>query len=272
MKLPLFSNRYVLPWKWRPLMNRVVRTSIHLLIGVCCIAGGFFAYAVLAVPDVDALREVNPETTAFIEYRREQARESGREFVLRQTWTPIAEIPLLVKRTIIVSEDAAFWVHEGVDWHEMEIALRQNLEENRVVRGASTITQQTAKNLYLSPERSYFRKLREFFIAQELETTLSKTRILEIYLNSIELGDGIFGLGAACRHFFNKTPAQLSVFEIARLAAIIPRPLRLSPLKASRELRNRTQIVLQRLHKYKFISAEEYRQATAEFGRFFDGG
>ena len=148
---------------------------------------------------------------------------------------------------MIVTEDAAFFDHDGIDLAEVKASMERNWEEGRFTRGASTITQQLAKNLYLSPSRNPLRKLREVFITRRLEASLSKRRILEIYLNVIEWGDGIFGVDAAARIYFGKTAATLSREEAALLAGAIINPRVHNPGKPTRRLLRRQQIVLRRM-------------------------
>jgi len=243
---------------------------MHAWMALFCVAGGFVGYTMISVPDVDYLKHVTPDTTAFMQYRLLQADIDGKTLAIKHQLVSLDDVPKVLRRAVVVAEDASFWVHEGVDWHEIEEAIQKNREEGKQLRGASTITQQTAKNLFLSPKRSLLRKAREYLITKELEYTLSKSRILELYLNSIEFGEGIFGIRAASLHNFNKEPAEMSLFEMARLVAIIPKPLSLSATEPSRELRWRSRIVLRRLHKYDFVSSKNYYAALEEFAEFFE--
>jgi monofunctional biosynthetic peptidoglycan transglycosylase len=136
-----------------------------------------------------------------------------------------------MKRCVLVSEDASFYDHGGIDFAELKKSIQQDLKEKRLARGGSTVTQQLAKNLYLSNSKSFVRKIRELLIARRLEKALSKDRILNLYLNVIEWGPGIYGLPAAARRWFGKDPADLTLEEMIRLAAVIPRPLRSDPRK-----------------------------------------
>src|SRR5688572_1063725 len=145
----------------------------------------------LSLPDVTALAAKNPTTTAFIELRRRQAAEAKKPFKLKQTWRPLDKISPLLRRAVLHSEDARFFEHEGVDWEAVRETAETNWKEKSLGRGGSTITQQVAKNLYLSPERSLIRKLRELFIAWRIEAALEKDRLLEIYLNIAEWGPGV---------------------------------------------------------------------------------
>lgn len=250
-------------------MNRFLRIFMHAWMAIFCVIGGFVGYTIFSVPDVSYLKNVTPDTTAFMQHRLLEADIAGDTLDLKRSLVAFADVPKVVRRAVVVAEDASFWVHEGVDWHEVEEAINQNREEGKKLRGASTITQQTAKNLFLSPKRSFLRKAREFLITKELEYTLSKSRILELYLNSIEFGKGIFGIRSASLHYFSKEPDEMSLFELSRLVAIIPKPLTLSPVEPSRELRWRSRIVLRRLHKYNFVSNKDYYAAREEFTEFF---
>lgn len=249
--------------------SSIVKTFIFAWFGFWGILAGFVGYTLLSLPEVSELRTAVPETSAFIEYRKKQAEEEGKELKVRYQWVPLSEIPELFQRIVVVSEDAAFWTHEGIDWFEVKEALRQNIEEGKRLRGASTITQQTAKNLYLNPDRSLYRKALEFLITRDLEKHLPKQRILEVYLNIIEFGDGIFGVKSAAQYYFGKNPSQLTLHEMIRLAAIIPNPLILHPKQPTGQLKWRCYEILRRLYRFQYISEEEYQAANGWFGGFF---
>ena len=207
----------------------------------------YVAYVYLTLPDVRVLATTNPETTAFIELRRDEAHDAGKSFSLRRRWVPYNRVSSHLKRAVIVAEDSAFFEHEGLDYEQIKESLEASLEEGGPVRGASTITQQLAKNLYLSPSRNPVRKLKELIITRRLETALSKRRIFEIYLNSIEWGDGIFGCEAAARAYFGKSAADLGPSEAALMAGAIINPRVHSPAKPTRRLLRRQQIILRRM-------------------------
>ena len=227
----------------------------------------FTGYFFLTLPDAEYLKTQNPPTTALIEQRKTEARGKGKELKIRQKWVNFDTIPELLKKTVIVSEDAAFYQHDGIDYYELKEAIKRNLKKGKKVRGGSTITQQLAKNLFLSTEKSYYRKVREFFIAKNLEKHLSKNRIFHLYLNVIELGKGIFGVEAASEYYFKKSVSDLNLVEIVRLAAVLPKPLRVTPLSNSRYLKWRAKLLLDRLKKYHFITDEEYNHTLMEFTR-----
>src|SRR3954471_1185764 len=186
-------------------------------------------YAYLTLPDVRQLATANPATTAFMELRAREARAAGRQPRHLQRWVSYSRISPSVKSAVLVAEDSAFWQHDGVDYDELQKSIEVDWERGRFVRGASTITQQLAKNLYLSPSRDPVRKLRELIIARRLEAALSKSRIFEIYLNVIEWGDGIWGAEAAARTYFGTSAASLSRDQAAILAGAIINPRVYSP-------------------------------------------
>jgi monofunctional biosynthetic peptidoglycan transglycosylase len=185
--------------------------------------------------------------------------------VRRQTWVSYGAISENLKRAVILSEDAAFFSHGGVDLFELKEAIKKDWERRRFTRGASTITMQLARNLYLSPVRSPFRKLREIMIAFRLERALTKRRIFEIYLNVVEWGPGVYGAGAASHHYFSKPAAALSPLEAATLAALLPSPRKPSP-RATLRRRN---IILQRMANTGSMSDEDFERARKVplFGR-----
>ena len=208
---------------------------------------GYLGYVYLTLPDVRPLAKENPKTTAFMELRIAEAQESGRKFSIRHQWVPYSRISPFLKRAVIVTEDASFFDHDGIDMDEIKASLEKNWEEGQFLRGASTITQQLAKNLYLSPSRNPMRKVKELLITRRLEAALTKQRIFEIYLNMIEWGDGIFGCEAASRAYFGKSCANLDVPEAALLAGAIINPREHSPANPTRRLLRRQQIVLRRM-------------------------
>jgi monofunctional biosynthetic peptidoglycan transglycosylase len=170
------------------------------------------------------LRTVNPQQTAFMQQGLERLRERNPKAELRQRWVPYERISTNLKRAVIAAEDQKFLDHAGFDLEEMEKAFEKNQKRQRVVRGASTISQQLAKNLFLTGQRAYWRKAEEAIITVMIEQTLEKRRILEIYLNVIEWGNGIYGAEAAAQQYYGKSAAELDEEEAARLAAMIPNP------------------------------------------------
>ena len=223
------------------------RTIVRFLVLLPALAFAYLAYIYLTLPDVRALEKSNPKTTAFMELRKEEARDAGRKFSIRQQWVPYSRISPMLKRAVIVTEDAAFFDHDGIDLDEIKASMEKNWEEGQFLRGGSTITQQLAKNLYLSPSRNPIRKVKELFIARRLEAALTKQRIFEIYLNMIEWGDGTFGCEAAARAYFGKPCASLDMAESALMAGAIINPREHSPAKPTRRLMRRQQIIMKRM-------------------------
>ena len=222
----------------------------RLLQGTLAAAAVAFAagaYLYLSLPDVRPLRKENPKTTAFMELRAREAEKAGKKPRKLQQWVAYERISPSLKRAVIVSEDAAFFSHEGVDYDELEKSFEDSWKTGKRMRGGSTITQQLAKNLYLSPSRNPVRKIEELLIARRLEVELSKRRILELYLNVIEWGDGIWGAEAAARSYFQKPASALDADESALLAASIINPRRYSPGRPSKFLLRRQELIRQRM-------------------------
>jgi monofunctional biosynthetic peptidoglycan transglycosylase len=201
----------------------------------------------LTLPDVRSLRTANPETTAFMELRAREARAKGLAPRKIQRWVPYNRISGNLKRAVLVAEDSGFWQHEGIEFEQMKESMEANFERLEFARGGSTITQQLAKNLYLSPSKNPVRKLREILIARRLEAELTKQRILELYLNVIEWGDGIYGAEAAARTYFGRSASELGAQESALLAGAIINPHVHSPAHPTARLRRRQQMIMRRM-------------------------
>ena len=227
----------------------VLYTSLSAV--VLCIIFSLSIY--LSLPDVIYLKNNKPKITAIMQLRKEQAEAQGKKYDIRQNWVSFQTIPDLLKKAVRISEDASFYEHKGIDYKELKASIEKNFEKGTLVRGGSTITQQLAKNLFLSPEKSFLRKIREYFIAKRLENELSKDRIFNLYLNVIELGPGIFGVEAASQHYFNKSVQNLNIEEIVRLTAIIPRPLTVSPKEDSEWLKWKVEWIFHKMKLYKYI-------------------
>jgi monofunctional glycosyltransferase len=225
----------------------LVRTIGRCLLGTAAVAFAYLVYAYLTLPDVRSLRTTNPTTTAFIELRAREARLRGRPARRVQYWASYGRLSQDLKRAVLVAEDDAFWQHEGVDFEQLQESLELDLARGRFLRGGSTITQQLAKNLYLSPSKNPIRKLRELIIARRLEVELKKSRILELYLNVIEWGDGLYGAEAAARTYFRSNAVSLGPTESALLAAAIINPRMLNPARPTPRLLRRQQLILRRM-------------------------
>jgi monofunctional biosynthetic peptidoglycan transglycosylase len=189
-------------------------------------------------------RTHNPESTSFMRSALAQLREKSPEATLQQHWVPYAAISENLKRAVITSEDATFAEHNGVDWEAIEKAYENNQKRGKKIKGGSTITQQLAKNLFLSGERSYLRKGEELCITYMLEFWMTKDRILEIYLNVVEWGNGVFGADAAAHHYFGATAGQLTADQAARLAVMLPNPRAFDRNRSSPYLARRAATIL----------------------------
>ena len=224
-----------------------MRTLVRVLIATPAIGFALLGYLYLTLPDVRPLKTENPTTTAWMELRDREALAKGRSPRRMQRWVSYSHVSRDLKRAVLVAEDDAFWQHEGIDVEQLQESLEKDWARGRFVRGGSTITQQLAKNLYLSPSKDPLRKLRELIIARRLEAELRKARILELYLNVIEWGDGIYGVEAASRAYFQTNAASLGPSESALLAAAIVNPRLLNPARPGVRLLRRQQLILRRM-------------------------
>src|SRR5882724_5187042 len=225
----------------------MIKRLLRISAGAGAIAFGLLIYAYLTLPDVRPLIKDNPTTTAFIRLRADEARAKGVQLRKMQRWVSYRYVSSDLKRAVLVAEDDAFFQHEGVDFEQLQESIEVDWVRGRFTRGASTITQQLAKNLYLSPSRNPLRKLRELIIARRLEAELKKARILELYLNVIEWGDGVYGAEAASQIYFNSPAALLSQAESALLAGAIVNPRLLNPARPTARLLRRQQLILRRM-------------------------
>ena len=219
---------------------------VKLFLGIVSL---FFLFEIFTLPlfSIANLDTDNPKGTALMEQRKEEAKDAGNTLRIDYRWVPLSRIPKHVRMAVLVAEDGAFYSHAGVDWHEVWESVETNWEEGRIVRGGSTITQQLAKNLYLSTSKDPIRKFKELLITWMLEARLTKKRILELYLNIIEWGPGMFGIEAAAQRHFHKPASQLTREEAARLAAVIPSPLHRRPTDDTDYVNKKTQLILKRM-------------------------
>ena len=202
---------------WRGFARRLVFALALFLAGFALYQGWFLAHILYWVKH-------NPETTHIMELRLETLRKKSAKARLQHRWVDYDRTSVQLKRAIIAAEDAKFIDHEGFDWEGIQRALEKNKRRGKVVAGGSTITQQLAKNLFLTGERSLLRKGQEAIITAMLEAVMDKRRILEIYLNVVEWGEGVFGAEAAARYYFGVSAAAVTAPQAARLAAMLPRP------------------------------------------------
>jgi len=222
-------------------------------------------YFYLSLPDVSMLKTKNPRTTALMLQRYREAKKADDTFRIRQQWIDFESIPKLLRETVRVTEDASFYQHGGIDFDELKEAIKRNWQKGEYVRGASTITQQLAKNLYLSTDKNIIRKIKELLIAWRLESELSKDRIFAIYLNVIEWGPGVFGVEAASQYYFDKTVSQLNLEEMVRLVAVIPQPLSVNPTENSDWLKWKARWILDALRRYAYIDQTQYQTTYDRF-------
>ena len=222
-------------------------TIRRVLIAIPAIGLCTAAYTWLTLPDIRPLRTANPQTTAFMARREAETRSAGKPVHRQQQWVSFDRISKHLVRAVLLTEDAGFYSHEGVDYGELRAAIEDTVERGEPLRGASTITQQLAKNLYLTPSRDPYRKLSELLLARRLEAELSKRRILELYLNVIEWGDSIWGVGAAARIYFDESADDLSEEEAALLAGAISNPRRFNPAKPDARLKRIQAIILRKM-------------------------
>ncbi len=208
-----------------------------LLFFICLTAIWIFFH--MLHPAVKPLASGDPSPTAFMRHRADEARSQGRSFTIRHQWVSLKHISPYLVQAVLIAEDDKFFSHHGFDFDMIKQAIRKNLRHGGIKFGASTITQQLAKNLFLSPQRSFYRKFQEAVITLRLELNLAKERILELYLNLVELGPGVFGVQAAALAYFGIPAASLSPRQAASLAAILPSPRRYSAVNPSPHVRQR---------------------------------
>ena len=230
------------------------RRRVFKWLGLVCLMGvAWLAWEAWRWPDIGALATRAPATTAFIERWRAGQRQAGRSDRVDRRWVAYGAISPSLKLAVLVAEDINFFSHAGFDSVEIRKALTQALEDGELPRGASTITQQLAKNLWLSPSRDPLRKTREAILTWQLERTLGKRRLLELYLNVVEFGPGVWGAESASRRYFGKTAADLDDDEAALLAASLPSPATWHPGARSAAYRRHVDSVRRRMDKAQFL-------------------
>jgi monofunctional biosynthetic peptidoglycan transglycosylase len=227
------------------------------------LSGGIILYLVM-FPDVGRLKTENPRKTSFMEYREREWEREGKKYRIQQKWVPLSRISPYLIKAVLIAEDDKFWSHEGFDYEAIQKAIEKDIKAKKFKLGGSTISQQLAKNLYLSPSKNPIRKIREAIITWRMERALIKKRVLELYLNVAEWGDkGIFGIETASRHYFGKTASELSAEEAARLASILPNPRKYNPLGESRYVTHRSNLIYSIMVR-RGIVVPEYEEVTGE--------
>ncbi|MDD3467653.1 MAG: monofunctional biosynthetic peptidoglycan transglycosylase [Campylobacterales bacterium] len=212
-------------------MRKKIKIAVALIALFFTIdIGRYFVY-----PSVSTLAVEKPIPTAFMEYRKAQWADEGKpDKTIDQRWVDFRSMSPYLVKAVLISEDDGFWNNDGFEKEEMMQAFEKNLKAGKFVSGGSTVTQQLAKNIYLSPSKNPIRKLKEAILTYRMNKTLSKRRIIELYLNCAEWGDGIFGIEAAARHYYGKSARNLSAMEAAKLAAILPNPILYQPEQKGR--------------------------------------
>jgi len=219
-----------------------IKNSKWLFVGVFLFVVLLLLYFLLT-PDISKLKKENPKKTAFMEYREGEWTEKGKKVRINQIWAPLSNTSPYLIKAVLIAEDDNFWRHEGFDYEAIQKAIEKDIKTMKFKFGGSTISQQLARNLYLSPAKNPLRKIREALITWRMEKVLSKRRILELYLNVVEWGEGIFGIEAASRHYYGKSSSELTAQEAARLAAVLPSPRRYNPIGDQRYVINRSNLI-----------------------------
>ncbi len=211
---------------------------------IICLAILIFLGINFIVPNVSQLKKVSPRKTSFMEVREREWQAEGKRIRIKQVWVPLSRISPYLIKAVIISEDDKFWKHEGFDYGAIQKAAEKDIKAGKFKAGGSTISQQLAKNLYLTPSKNPLRKIKEAILTWRIERTLTKKRIIELYLNLVEWGEGVFGIEAAARHYYGKSAEALSPEEAASLAVILPNPRKLNPLGNSHYVSRRAAVIL----------------------------
>lgn len=240
-------------------LKRILLISILIVVG--------FVVFNLIYPNISRLNKENPEKTAMMKFREKEWEREGKRYKITQIWVPYSAISPYLVKAVLIAEDDKFWSHEGFDYEAMRKAIERDIKEKKFKFGGSTISQQLAKNLYLSPSKTPIRKIREAVLTWRIERILSKKRILEIYLNVVEWGDkGIFGIEAASRHYYGKPASMLLPEEAARLASVLPNPRRYNPLDNSRYVVRRSSLIYNIMMK-RGVIVPDFRDGSEEEDR-----
>ena len=243
--------------KWKKV---IIWSFLALVVFLTADVGRYFFY-----PDVAGLEKNRPGKTAFMEYREKVWKEKGINKKISVSWVPLSGVSPYVMKAVIIAEDDKFWSHEGFDFEAMQKALEKDLRKKKFKAGGSTISQQLAKNLYLTPAKNPVRKIKEAILTWRIERQLSKRRILELYMNVAEWGDGLFGVGTAARRYYGKSAADLGPREAAQLAAALPNPRRFRPDGSSRYAAGRAERIYQIMVR-RGIVIEEYDEVLKDEG------
>jgi monofunctional biosynthetic peptidoglycan transglycosylase len=218
---------------------KFIKILIFIVLFSLIVGIGFY----MVYPDVSRLKKENPKKTSFIEYREEEWKKRGKKVRIQKKWVSLGHISPYVMKAVIIAEDDKFWSHKGFDLDAIQKAIEKDIEKGKFKFGGSTISQQLVKNLYLTPSKNPLRKAKEAIITWRIERSMNKRRILEIYLNVVEWGEGIFGIEAAAQHYYSKPAIALGPQEAARLAAVLPNPRRYRPNGSSKYVEKRATII-----------------------------
>jgi monofunctional biosynthetic peptidoglycan transglycosylase len=241
------------------IMKKLIRILIVIILAALFLSiGVYFVY-----PDISKLRKMHPKKTAFMQYREEEWQSQGKKKKIAQQWVPLSQISPFVIKAVIIAEDDKFWTHEGFDYDAIQKAIEKDIKKKKFALGGSTISQQLAKNLYLTPSKNPVRKIKEAILTWRIERNLSKKRIIELYLNVAEWGDGLFGIGIAARSYFGKPASELAAKEAARLAAVLPNPRRFNPSGDSKFVENRSEKIYEIMVR-RGIVIPEYEEIMSE--------
>jgi len=238
--------------KWSFIILAILVTALFLNIGF------YFVY-----PDVSKLKKTSPKKTAFMEYREDEWAKQGKKKKITRQWVSLSQISPYVVKAVLIAEDDKFWSHEGFDFDAIQKAIEKDIKTKKFKFGGSTISQQLAKNLYLSPSKNPVRKIKEAILTWRIEKHLSKKRIIELYLNVAEWGEGLFGIEAAARRYYGKPASDLTGLEAARLASVLPNPRKFNPTGTSKYVENRSDRIYQIMIK-RGIVIPEYEEVMSE--------
>ena len=241
-----------------------MKRIFFIIVGIVAIYAAYIGVSLTFLPSVAGLANRLANVTIQVK----DWRGNYHPFVVgpkNRFWTPTGSIPAEMKWAVIVAEDARFYKHEGIDVKALKKAIKYDLEKKSFARGASTITQQVAKNLFLTREKSITRKIKELILAKQMEQELTKGRIIELYLNVVELGPMVYGIGHGARYYFGKPAAELTPRECAFLAAMLPGPREAyNPYKNLRRVMQRSDMILRMLRGKGVLTGEEYQLALAQ--------
>ena len=246
-------------YKSLTLMKKLIKILIVIFVSALFLSiGVYFIY-----PDVTKLKKTYPKKTAFMEFREEEWQREGKKKKIIQQWVPLSQVSPYVIKAVIIAEDDKFWSHEGFDYEAIQKAIEKDIKKKKFALGGSTISQQLAKNLYLTPSKNPIRKIKEAILTWRIERSLSKKRIIELYLNVAEWGDGLFGIEVASRNYFGKHASGLSAKEAARLASVLPNPRRFNPTGTSKFVENRSDRIYNIMVR-RGIVIQEYEDVISE--------